>query len=541
MRVHPLCRCLFVACGLGFIAPTAAAQEAPRSVFEEPSQDPSVYRSVESGIEVRLPPGERLDEETLRALGDEDQMAIVTDEAAGTRFELRRILLPSPLPLRASDLPEGGRQPGLLELAADELRRNVGGEILRITTVPLGDADAGLLIARHASGTDQVLRQVAIIPRNAQLAHRLTLVSPAAEGNLETIAKDPAVREAVETFRAVLDSYAAVDQTALYEEQRARLDATRALMVKLRPQGRMQSVCVPEAWWRIRRDGRDIGFARVIEEGANGLPTGLIGAFDDPERDNAADPLTATGVRVGTRMRLLTGDDRDGPFLDRATWSWSSRQLDAGDFRELNRLVEPAEATRHRVERPVAARAEVIGQMRARDVPVGRQYIDDDGITRTTFDVRQQRRLDVKFTLDGRQAQEAVRREPPGWYIPQAVDHLLPRLLATDVGEPIMVATYVPDRRELFNKYLDVAAPTQAELPGGGMARVVVVSSRVGYEGSPTRHYLDADTFRWLGSRNEGTGVTAVPVTREELETIWAGTAVWSDAVVTDAAADVTR
>lgn len=93
------------------------------------------------------------------------------------------------------------------------------------------------------------------------------------------------------------------------------------------------------------------------------------------------------------------------------------------------------------------------------------------------------------------------------------------------------MATYVPDRREVMNKYIDVAAPADVTLPGGrGNANAIVVTTRLGYDGERTQHYLDGTTFRWLGSRNASTGVEVVPTTRDELAEVWQGSPLWVDA-----------
>lgn len=475
-----------------------------------------IYRSVEAGLELRLPPGQPAD---VNELADPDLLALVTNPDEQWRFELRKLSLDRPMELETEELPEGGVRVGLLDLMANELRREVNGDILRKDLTPLGDADAGVFAVRYSLGPTTLLRQDALIRADETLYYRLSLISPAPSGPIEELANDPAVRSAVEQFNRTFDSFEKIDQTALREDQEQRLLATRALLVNLGVRGRMANATAGEQWWRIRRGEEEIGYARVIEEPANRLPDDLATAFTPEGRqDGAADTMTAEGVRTGVALRLRTGEGT----IARRTWSYTSRDLQTSDFRESNQLFRPGEAEPNATG--ASAGGWVIGQMRTRTVPRQVQVPRPGGLgSQTMMDIVERRKLEVTYTLDG-EVQDTVVRQLPAWFVPQAADHLLPRLVAPWGEAQYMIAVYAPDRREVMNKYIDVAPPRQMTTPAGERRLVMLVTTRLGLAGAPTRHYVDAESYAWLGSVNDETGIRIWPGTREDIAEVWQDT-----------------
>ena len=479
-----------------------------------------LFRSVEAGLELQLPPGTPAGAAALDA--DPTLLAAVSNEAENWQFQLRKIALDRPMQLRSEDLPEGGRRVGLLDLMADEVRAEVNGDVLRQSFTPLGDADAGVFAVRYSLGPATFLRQDALVKAGDTLYYRLSLVSPAPTGPVEELGDDPAVRRAVQVFGDALDSFRAVDQTALFEEQQDRLLRTRATLVNLKVRGRMAEACAGEQWWRVQKDGRDIGYARVIEEPANGLPQDMARAFAPGGRqDNAAAAVEAEGVRVGVAARLQT----ESGVMERRTWSYAARDMETADFRESNALFGPG-GDAEEDDDPASMRGWVIGQMRTRMVPRSTEVRRPGGLgTERVMDIEEQRRLEVTFTRDGEVLGQPFEQSLPAWYVPQAAEHLLPRLVAPYGERTYMVAVYAPDRRQVWNQYVDVGVPRRMAPPGGGGERSIIpVSVRRGLGGPATEHFVDAETFEWLGDRNDETGVTKWPTTREELAAVWADT-----------------
>jgi len=505
---------------LAYVMPLllAASAAAQTRAGDDPSPDGEFFSSIGVGVELQLPAGDARTRGGDNPPEDPKVVAVVTNARENWRFELRQVDVDAELPLRSVTGPEGTRRVGLLEGVAMELQEAVGGDLLRMDLAPLPDADAGVFAVRYTLGPQSLLHQEAIIRPESGSTFRMSLVSPAPAGDVADLGGDAAVRRAVAAFNASFNSFATIDQTELFLDQRDRLERTRAMFVNLKTRGRLAAACGGELWLLIRRNGQAVGFARVIEEPADELPSNAFAAFESQEaRGPALDPLLAEGVRVGVRLRMV-GDGEGAGVVDRASWSWADRELDAGDFRELSRLAPAAEAAEEAEPRV----AMVIGQMRARRVPVrGEPVSRGPGLGKEpTFDIVDRRRLEVTFTLDGEIVGDTLERDLPAFYIPQAVDHLLPRLVATWKPGPAgyMVATYVPGRREVYSRYLDVAPAAEVTLPAGGRGRAIIVTSRLGHAGEPTRHYVDANDFTYLGSVTPGEGLQVIPTSRQGIE-----------------------
>lgn len=505
-----------------------------------------LFSSVEAGLSVQLPPGNLVD---LNDLQDPQVLAVVTNPNENWRFELRKLILDQPRELMGEELPEGGRRTGLLEQLAAEATRSETGELVRAAPIPLGEADAGLIVARIRIGAMSQLRQEALIQVDPLLYYRLILISPAPNGELTELGNDPAVQRAVEAFNTTLNSFKALDQTALREEQEERLLHTRSMLVNLKVPSRIAEASTGEQWWRIRRQGEDIGFARVIEEAADGLPSDIRGGFSEEDRrDGTADPLIAKGVRVGIRLRMRTGD---GSAVDRRTWMYASREMDLADFRETNALFHASDQNTG-----AAAAGTVIGQMRSRLVPKRYEIPSAIGLgTEVVFDMIEQRQLDVTYAvgMEGEDADasdfdararlqlagDPLVRQLPAWFVPQAVDHLLPRLVAPWGEKKYLIAVYAPDRREVWSKYIDVAPPRTVRLPGDrGERLVLIVTTRLGLNGDATRHFIDSQTYEWLGSVTDATATEVWPCDREEIEEVWRDTPLLQEEQAAEAAGE---
>ncbi len=468
-----------------------------------------LFSNVEAGVELRLPPGEARQRGGPNPPEDPMTLAIVENEAEKYRFEVRRVTLQEPAELRTVTSDDGRQTLGLLDGLATQLHKTVGGDLLRNDLAPLPDADAGVFAIRYQVGPATLLRQDGIIQADERTIYRLSLVSPAPDGPVDRMQSDAGVQRAVALFNDAFASFKLIDQTAIVQEQDERLRKTRAMFVQLRPRGRLAAACSGDSFLIIQRNGETIGVAHLVEEPADNLPPTSFEAFDDLQiRGPAMEPLLAKGVRVGVRLRLRDGDG----VIDRATWSYATRELDVGDFREHTRRV-PLDAD-SAVETSVGT---VVGQMRSRRVPIrGEPVSRGPGLgQQQTFDVKDQRELEVVFTVDGNILGKPLERDLPAFYVPMAVDHLLPRLVATWGSDGYMVATYAPERREILGRYLDVESPAEVPLPGGGRGEAYIVKSRLGYSGETTRHYVDAKTFAWLGSLTPSQGVQVVPVDRE--------------------------
>jgi hypothetical protein len=220
------------------------------------------------------------------------------------------------------------------------------------------------------------------------------------------------------------------------------------------------------------------------------------------------DELGAKGVRIGSRTRLR----RDGGWLDRETWMFATADLREEEFRERNVLA---------VEGQEKAENLVIGNMLARQVPHSVPVPGPGGIGQQKgFTVVDSRKLDVTYVVDGTKTGDPLNRQLPAWYVPQAVDHLLPRLVAPWGRNTYLVAVYNPEKREIYQKYVDVEG-LRNETVQGQSRLTMVVTTRLGLSGPRTRHFIDPETFQWIGSVNEEDGIELWPTDAETLKEIW--------------------
>src|SRR6185503_9737453 len=109
--------------------------------------------------------------------------------------------------------------------------------------------------------------------------------------------------------------------------------------------------------------------------------------------------------------------------------------------------------------------------------------------------------------------------ELPPYYIPQALAHLLPRLLPRWEVKGYVFASYVPDEQKVVLRYVDVLPEDEVTL-AGEKVRAIPITDRLGYEGSVTTHYLSPDG-KYLGSVNEDSKITILPTDAPTLEKLW--------------------
>jgi hypothetical protein len=114
---------------------------------------------------------------------------------------------------------------------------------------------------------------------------------------------------------------------------------------------------------------------------------------------------------------------------------------------------------------------------------------------------------------------EPLNQSIPDYYLPQAVSHLLPRLLPLDQPKKYIFAVYVPEVRKVMHRYLDVGEEKRVQF-GGANVHAVPITDRIGVEGSVTTHYMSPDG-KYLGSENPDTGITVLPSDEATLLGIW--------------------
>ena len=127
--------------------------------------------------------------------------------------------------------------------------------------------------------------------------------------------------------------------------------------------------------------------------------------------------------------------------------------------------------------------------------------------------------LDVTQTSISGNAEPLTRKLPP-WYVPQAITHLLPRLLPTQKPQGYLFATYVSDAREVVMRYVDVL-PEQRVSFAGQYMRAIPIQDRLGLAGSVTLHYMSVDGTQYFGSENKDQQLVMLPTDEGTLRQIW--------------------
>ncbi len=462
----------------------------------------ATFSSDAAGIAFRVPAGFQ---KAIPASTDEVGRYLSADQQRV--FSVRKLTLNQPAPL-TTDRADGKVSVGMLETVAGELGRDEGYQNLRQDVVNLNGADAGLLAILHAAGTKTLLTQVAVVRAADTLYYVMNLTSPA-PADAAALSADPAVRADVATFAAVTDSVHLLDGTTLRLDQDARLYRTRTLFVNLTPQ-RLRDALVPQAWMRLVKDGKDIGYTYVVEEVAYGLPR-------KGDRDEAGAPQDE-GVRVGIRSRTRP---EAGLQVDAETWQWATYDRKRALWSNVAFITRAAEKGG---PKPRPTTTSEIGTVLWRDKPVavpllegGRQgqmqMVDDHTLT--------VRRFAASTTSP------PIERQLPPFYLPQVYGSLLPRLVAGPAGgtsaggreQTYLFASFVTDNGEVMTRYVDVKPEREVTLDGKTF-RAIPVEDRIGLDGSVTTHYVSRDG-KYLGSINPDSNIQILPTDRATLEKRW--------------------
>jgi hypothetical protein len=241
---------------------------------------------------------------------------------------------------------------------------------------------------------------------------------------------------------------------------------------------------------RLQRDGKDIGYTYVIEE------ADIQGAHE--------------GIKVGIRSRSYPDG---GTQVDGETWYFVSTDRKHETWSNLVWL-----------QNLKTRKSEQFTEFGSSDRRLKR-FVDHQLPEGDAKDPKQPPVVEVEpYTLHVQSVgqtgnAEPVDRQLAPWYLPQALGHLLPRIVPRSQPKTYMFATYVSDRREVMARYVDIGAEQEVEL-GGTRVRAVPVSDRVGIEGSSTVHYMSPEG-RYLGSVNKDSKITILPTDSATLQQIW--------------------
>lgn len=527
-------------------APTtdpAASVPDTQPAAQMPSVDllGQLFENQSAGISLRIPAGCH----RVRTTGSGDDLGQFADEKRNWQLKLNRILRQDATTLTSVNNNFGQPVPGLLETSVERLKRDLPGcNILRSDVTNVSDGsptvkdNAGMIAVRYvATGGGRYLTQQAIIQSNDRLFYLIALTTPSSPAGSEVGDNDPLERTAVETFRQMLDSVRILDTSKIFQDQEGRLWRTKQLMLNWSSPDRLRSVLINEQWVRILRDGKDIGYSYVTEQTAAGVPRPLkreeiLAGKSDRDLVQPGD-----GVLIGVRARSIDPAANVDPAMkakgpvqvDSATWMFTTPDRRLEDW---SRIIVVDTGTRDKQGKPVKSQTEEFGSSSRRTVT----KLDKNGLPGTAIDKHQppvriidQYSLDVTTVSQSGQGEPINRPEIAPWYIPQALSHLLPRLvplhpemdpsLGTIKPRTYMFAVYVPEMREVMNRYIDVKDAQEVTFAGRTFT-AVPVEDRLGWSGSITTHYLTSSGV-YLGSENKDAHLIMLPTDAKTLLAIW--------------------
>lgn len=408
-------------------------------------------------------------------------------------LKVSRVILETskPLPLTEWKDKDGKGYPGMLELTAEQFKTDVpGAQIFREDVTEINHAQVGMLAAKYSYGMETNLSQQAIV-RDSDLQYYIVAMTSPAPRTVN-IENDPGVLDAVHTFDAVLNSVQVIDQTAAREDRDARLLRTRSLYLNMT--AAKITPMLGNQWLRIMRDGKDIGYSYVVEEVARDLPRkGKADESNGPE-----------GVLVGIRSRVLPDS---GGQVDSESWYFSTFDRKYEGF-----------SVQDYADSPTAGKA-ISGELgvsrwRERPVPVAVQGIGAHNQVVLTDEYK------LEVTKIGRNVgNEPIARDLPPYYLPQAMGHLLPRLITKGEPQTYLFAVWVPEAAQVMYRFVDVDRAQEITL-AGHKVQAVPIRDRIGLEGSITTHYVSLDGA-YLGSVTPDTKTTILATDAATLERLW--------------------
>jgi hypothetical protein len=450
------------------------------------------FMSQAAGISLRPPAGVK----TVRRVSGDTVVEFVNDEKKWV-LRVTRTVLTKPMKLSVPSQPGQNGDRGMLELSVETLQGKLpNNKVLRQDVIPLAKHDAGMTIMRAAIGPQDQFIQQAIIQANEQLYYTIYMSAPGQAASTPADAPPkPGETEAASVFRAVLDSVEILDQEKLRAEQDDRLFKTRSLFLNWN-EAKIRSVLIPEQWMRVMKDGKDVGYSYIVEE---------------PETRG-----TSPGIKIGIRSRMvlpppliqLDGEVWYHVSFDRRSEAWSSLSL----FTEAkDRYLVSEFGTSSQRRKPVPDKT-----------ALGTEGIDprNPGI-----------KLIDTYTLSVHRKTKDVTAPPidrdlPPYYIPQAIGHLLPRLLPLGEQRGYLFACWVANEAEVKLRYVDVGKQKEVTF-GGQKLQVIPVTDRLGYDGAPTVHFMTM-SGKYLGSESTSldangtrTVLTVMPTDAATLTGLW--------------------
>ncbi len=486
------------------------------------------FESLSGGIAVRYPAGSKALREAER-----DDLMEFRDDARKSSMVIRRQTYPLPMNLTTGRDGRGRMQPGILEQTAAAITRQYGDpalmkknqpgiRMLRQDLTNLGNYDVGMLAFRYTKDAERRFVQTAIIEADSHVFYAVSLTTPGRRDveipvnkDGEEITVDPGEQQAVVLFRQVLESVKLLDRKQIYDDQVARLFSTRSLLQNW-TERKLMGTLIPEQYFRILREDKpgvytEVGCRYIVEEPdrkgvEDGIRVGIHTIFCE-----------AGPVKPSPKAPRSEQEDRLSVSVDRRHEDWSRQTV-------LNDGSKPT------LDHPWPKLVEfgTSDLKTSRFLLVDPHKIENQYKQGTNEDPHQpwvgnkdSYNLSVQYvgTMGN---QNPVNHPLPVFYLPQALDSMLPRLLPPNEVKSYLLATYVAEAREVMLRYVEVKPPRQVTLAGRTF-QAIPITDHIGVEGSVTTHYV-TPTGQYLGSENRDTRIVVIPTDHATLARIWPDT-----------------
>jgi hypothetical protein len=497
----------------------AVAADAPAT---QPDLLGDIFRSPANGIALRPPVSC-----TRVVTGVPGEVAEFDDDDGHWTLRVTRLSFDKPLPLNVYRDQYNQEQPGLLQQTVQKLQQEgisqvVSQDVVQISATAGAQTAVGILVMRRDENFQRRLVQQAIVAANDQLYYIVELNTPA-RPDPNGAAEDPGERHAADSFNAVVDSIQLLDRASIKHDQDDRLIRFRGLIANWVPSF-LKSRLVPEQYFRLVRDGKDIGYTYEIDE------------YDDGAGKIAGTPIIRVSVRSETKPTDTTAVEVQSRLIatvDRKHENWVNIAVvisptpgatgTAGgpglnpappkmQESEISEFGDSDQRTHVEAVTPPAGGLDAPPDAQDQAIQPGVKLVE--GWT-----------LNVARTSSGAAAKQDTppyKHDVPAWYLPQAMSYLLPRLLPYKEPKTYLCAIYVANgdhgQPGVVLRYIDVLPAALVNLDGRGVV-AVAIKDHLGLEGPLTTHYVDPETGAYLGSVNIVTAKDGTQTTDEILPT----------------------
>ena len=450
------------------------------------------FESKAAGISFRAP----AKSSEVRKPGVPDLIVEYVNEANQAVLKVATLQLREPRKLAEAKDERGQRRTGLLEeTVLAFMQQNPTAEVLRKEISEANGLPVGLVAYRYNQQTRKLFRQDAVIPLTDTYYYSFSMISPGAKDASTGV--DEQEKLAADIFREVLDTVKLYDRTSIAKDQDARIARSSALLSKLKSGGKIVKQLQGQQWYRLMQDGKDIGYTFVVEE--------------------LAKEYSRQGTLISIRSRTMPSPQQQVDVTSRMfisdDWNYEGWSHTA-DVRMDKNTEQTAElglgeyGMHYRVEQPKSLLETSVNDKDKQP------KIEEFG----------RWKVEVRNKYGDRVAQP-LEKKLPEYYLPQAIQHLLPRLLPLDKPDGYMFLSFVSENHQFMARYADVGEVQDVEL-GGQKYRAVPVTVRVGLDGAPTKYYVSPEG-KYIGSESSfdvqghKSVISVVPTDEGTLQKLW--------------------